>query len=254
MLWIALFLLIFGKPEGLTLIPKFNKNVKKHVESEENKKEILASIKDFKKAKKAHNKTEKKFLKHFAVNSLKRDTPEEFFEISFKKMESAQNQFDQKSVEIRLKVQELIKEEEWQKILDASEKGLLKEQKNNEKALQKLNKVIEKVKKKLADDLPNPDKQKQALAIADQLHDDINQQVRAFFKINYLENDTLRNLHATKTAIEAVTQDMKQIRKNIYDAFVEARFEMIEVTNEQEWDAIVKSINKLLKLFVKADN
>lgn len=254
MLWILLFILIFGRSESLTMIPKFDKRVKKYVEVEAKKKEILASIKAFKKEKKAHQKGEKKFLKHFAANSLARNTPLEFFEISFEKMYADQNKFDQISVEERLKIQKLLKEDEWQNILKATEKGLKKEQKNNQKALKKLNKVIEKIKKSIAKELPDSKKKEQAISIANQLQTDINKEVNAFFKINYLENDTLRNINATEAEIQAVVDKMSAIRKNIFDAFVKARFEMVNATTEQEWNSIVKSINKLLKLFVKADN
>ena len=69
-----------------------------------------------------------------------------------------------------------------------------------------------------------------------------------------MENDTLRNINATEAEIQEVVDKMSAIRKNIFDAFVKARFEVVDATTEQKWNSIVKSINKLLKLFVKADN
>jgi hypothetical protein len=253
MLWIALFLLIFGRPESLTMLPKFNKNIKKYVVEDVRKRKILEYSKAFKKSKKDFLKDEKVYLKHFAVNSLNRNTPNEFFEVSFQKILLEQRKFNQRSLKKRLEIQYLIKEDEWKNILEASQKGLEKQEKDNQKAIEKLNNVIEKIKKDIVKHV-GESKKKKTLEIAEQLQSDLNQNIAAFFEINYLKNDTLRNLNATIPELQAVIKDMNQIRKDVYYSIVDARSELIENTTEQEWEDIVKSINKLLKLFVKSDN
>ena len=59
--------------------------------------------------------------------------------------------------------------------------------------------------------------------------------------------ETIRDYNASKADYEKISSEHHQMRKEIDDLFLDFRFELLDMTSEDEWDLLMKDIEKLLK-------
>lgn len=58
-------------------------------------------------------------------------------------------------------------------------------------------------------------------------------------------NDVFQNLNATKSDLAEAVSFVDESRTKLFDGIVKLHFELTEITTEEEWTKIAKSVNKL---------
>ena len=121
MLWailIALFIAtLSGGPEEIFMIPKLDKEIKSHIEDKDRKNEILLVAKEAKKEIKEFGKLKKKNLKQLKKQSRSRDTSTQQLLDLYQTYFNARLSKQSIVIEHRLKIHELLNENEWELII-----------------------------------------------------------------------------------------------------------------------------------------
>lgn len=81
--------------------------------------------------------------------------------------------------------------------------------------------------------------------------DNYNNTLDAFIKesqqMNVEDNNLIRNINATRNELEQFYKKQNQLRYKGSKDYMQLRDAVIENTNEKEWKAMVKALDKFLK-------
>ena len=238
-------MLFFGGIQEYFFVEKLEKGVKQFITDKERSKGILTELKNHKKEIDAFNKDRKTRLKEFHTLNLDRDvsysTLEEFFERRMKERLA----FQENLVDGRIMLIEKITDEEWDQIINLSdetiEKKAAKEEKKNPKDFFKP--VVTTVEKSIKED----HRMVQATALVQNFqtrYEELNSRINA---INTRENTLLREKNTSKSQFQALAKEVNDVRAITYRALIDFHFDMLDVTEENEWLSIMKAMNKVLQ-------
>jgi hypothetical protein len=149
-------------------------------------------------------------------------------------------------VDNRVLVQEMLTQEEWEKIISKSIDELSKKEvKNLEKEHKNFDKEYDKLQSAIAKQITNPER----LKIIDQSFLDFKILLKDYIQSNKEKtlryNDVFQNLNATKSDLAEAVSFVDESRTKLFDGIVKLHFELTEITTEEEWTKIAKSVNKL---------
>ena len=245
MLWALLFTLIFSGPESGMINAKFKKHVKKYVVEKERKDQILILVKFFEKESKALRKKEKKSMTQLAeLNTSKTTTTEQFQEF-FNQVMIDRTKMNDIKLETRMKVQQLIEPSEWDQIVTASKAYWNKNEKKRAKQISKLKKSFLKTELKIEKTITDPHRQQKALAIVRQFKDEVVRIEKAIDDVNINNKTAMGNLNATESEIAEMIKQIYDLQWQLFENYKTNHLQLVEITTDQEWDKIVKSLNKI---------
>ncbi len=149
---VGLFVLLFsilGGSDSPFVIPKIEKTVMKVIVDKERKSEVKALFKEFNKEWKSLRKMRKKQAKQLKKNIKNYSTENKMLAEIASTSATQRSDINDKLVELRLSIQELITSEEWKKIIDGIEgtkpKKIKKQEKANLKTKVKQNKKLKSI-------------------------------------------------------------------------------------------------------------
>ena len=241
---ILLNLLFFGGIQEYFLLDKLEKGVKSYVEDKDRRKEILTDLKTSKAIIKSFNKERKSKLKVFKEMNLDRNTRRQDAEKYFQDRQAELIQFQKKIIMERLTIIEKFSQEEWDNILAFSaEEAKSRISKEIKKAKDPFNSVIDQINKSITDSK----RQDQAISILEEFKNKFDAITSKVSSMNASDNKILQNRNSTFDDLEAMSKETNALQKVAINAFIDLHFEMKEVTNESEWDKIIKEFNKIIK-------
>ena len=236
-------LLFFGGIQEYFLLDKLEKGVKSYVEDKDRRKEILTDLKTSKAIIKSFNKERKSKLKVFKEMNLDRNTRRQDAEKYFQDRQAELIQFQKKIIMERLTIIEKFSQEEWDNILAFSaEEAESRMSKEIKKAKDPFNSVIDQINKSITDSK----RQDQAISILEEFKNKFDAITLKVSSLNASDNKILQNRNSTFDDLEAMTKETNALQKVAINAFIDLHFEMKEVTNESEWDKIIKEFNKII--------
>jgi hypothetical protein len=62
--------------------------------------------------------------------------------------------------------------------------------------------------------------------------------------LNVVDNELLRKQDASREELQGMLREMNALRDDVHSAFLDYHFKAIALTSAEEWDPIVKEINK----------
>ena len=62
-----------------------------------------------------------------------------------------------------------------------------------------------------------------------------------------LDNKVLARKEATREELINEIKNLNQFHEEIYSGIIDLRFSLLELTNEEEWDLLLKEMDKMLK-------
>lgn len=229
----------------MLLNPDFNKNTRKFVENKANKKQILTITKSYEKEAKAFLKKEKKMVKQMGNLNAQRTTTEEEFREFFTNAMAEYKQLQQKGLASRLEIQQLLTDAEGKQILKASEDRSKKSEKTREKKVTGLRKQFDKLNSIINKQVQDATRQGQAMEIVDKFRNTLIDIKREYDKFNIIDNPILKKHDATKSELQTELDRQNELRWQFYNAYIETHDELVKVTTEEEWDKVIKSVNRI---------
>lgn len=247
---IALITLLFlGGVPDFFLVTGLEKGVKEYVIDKEKKKEILAEFKIVKKKSKAIYKTRSGLIKEIEIiNADRLATTADFQKFESLLIENAV-EYQDLVIDSRLDLINNITEDEWANIIEYS-----KNEVDNEK---------EKLQKKIDDGkIKDPFKDLETkinAQIADEKNRTVVLEALAAFKNDFKtlaeklnernvdDTPVLMNKNSSKEDLKEIAAEINNIRKDTYKSMLDFRSVLLENTNEEEWNKIMKEFNKMWK-------
>jgi len=242
---IALFSLLLGSDGMPFLIPKEEKAITKVIVEKDTRKKLKVLFKEVGVREKAYKKDRKKFLKLLdKITKEQNSTPEDFAKIG--------REFQQKNadvysfmVNIRIKLGSYVTDEEWAEIIEIGKKEFYKADKDYEKAWPKFEKRINKLNAKVR------------LGMSDSKSANLTQNKLTAFGLltlknakllntyNVYENDVYNDIHSSLQELEAVSDELLELRSEVFDEYVEIHQFIASNCSPKEWQKVVKHLNKL---------
>ncbi len=249
--------IIFGVSRGaesefVPVIPNLKKEIRQNVSDDVRKEELLDLVKAYEKTIKKSEKENKKLKKVADKASKDREVSRNEFLRQYDNYYNARERLLASLINYRLLFQEQITEEEILKIYEdalvASKRERRQDDKQDEKAEEKLIKVFEDIGDIVVKHIGDPEK---AEAVKGYLHD-FETTIFAFVdeasELNVQRQILMDDKNATRAEIEALFSKTGQLRYRASREFATLREEIIKNTDDREW----KAINKELKVFLKS--
>ena len=246
----ALFAMLFGEgSREYFYIAEFENSINRYVDDKEQKKEIKGHIKDYQKAVKEYNKQHAKQINIFKKKNLDKKTLKQDYLNFFEKLMDLRKEHQAEAIEFRLSIQSLITDDEWQKIVSA---GKIAISKADEKAKAKQSKkdkpadheLIELVNEYIADE----EKNKEITAAYGEFKEGATVLNKAYTNINVVDNSLLVAKDVTKLEMEQFADSLNALRLELYPTYIDFLYELNDITNDKEWAAIMKDLNKAIKI------
>ena len=241
---------LIGGPEEIFMIPKLEKEIKSHIADDERKNEILQIIKEAKKEIKQFGKFRKKKLKEIQKMGVKREVSSDMMFEIFEKYNNTRLSLQSDLIEKRLTLQELFTDEEWELIIEnavfPSEKARKKADKQEDKIEQKIDKLIADIRGTILLNIEDENKRSKVLNSLDNYSTTLVTFIEEGQQMNYEDNNIARNKNAIKNELDQFYQKQNQLRYKGAIEYMQLRSTVIRNTNEKEWKAIVKDLNKFI--------
>ena len=248
---VTLLIMHFSNGPGeIFLVPDVDKKIKKIIVEKERKKEALALFRTTKKRiskyNKALNKKNKPLKKEKYRASLSDSDIEQFFQESFEERKRIQGNL----IEQRLKIREVMSEEEWNKFIEMSLQEIIDKDKKIQKAEDKRDKADEKLLSKIRSSLQkaiaDPDHKEKALAdfadfekIVINLFDEDN-------ALTLENNPTVQSYNVTREELQNIYGKLNNARNQLYSSFFVMKDTMTGYLTDDEWNAVTKAFIPLL--------
>lgn len=255
MLWALLITLLITKlaagPEEIFMIPKLDKEIKAHIVDKDRKAEIITVAKEAKKEIKALGKVRKEKLKTIKKLGMSKDVPSEDLMVIFEEYQQARLKMQSSLIEKRLKIQELISQDEWKQLIETailpSEKAKKKIQKGEEKEDDKVEKILDDIRQTIVKEVEDPTRQQHINSSLDKFSNTLKQFIEEGQQMNFRDNKLVRSRNTTREDLEDFYKRQNDLRYKGTIEYFSLRDAAIKHTTDDEWKAIVKTLNSIIK-------
>ena len=239
-------MLLGGSNIPVFIVEELPKEIKRNIDDKERKNEILSILKVYEKEFKNSQKSLDKLKKKMKKLNLDRNSEKDSIYQVLNDASDLWEKLQASGVDNRVLVQEMLTQEEWEKIISKSIDELSKKEvKNLEKEHKNFDKEYDKLQSAIAKQITNPER----LKIIDQSFLDFKILLKDYIQSNKEKtlryNDVFQNLNATKSDLAEAVSFVDESRTKLFDGIVKLHFELTEITTEEEWTKIAKSVNKL---------
>jgi hypothetical protein len=235
-------MLFFGSMEYF-LVDKLEKGVKTYVLEKERRKEILVDLSDAEKEIKAFNKLSISSKKQFKNLNLNKTASRAEFEKIFSDLHKKREGNQKEMIQTRLTILGKITQEEWDNIIAYSAKST---DSRLEKEAKKYKDPFAGIVKKINKSILNTEEAEEALTALEQLKEEFNGLSDKVKSMNSSESEVLRSKESTFEQLEKFGMEANQIREETFNALVDFHFNLKAITNESEWNKIMKEFNKII--------
>lgn len=245
MIWALLFALLLGGSESAFLNPKVKNHIKKHVESPERKDEILTILKNYEGEIKSYNKAKKKMTKELELLNGDRDASDAAFKDLFRRFMNHQKRIDEIGLQGRLKIQALITDAEWEKLMSDAVVIHEQDKKNREKTISKLRISMSKAEQKGKNVIKEDSRKLHIQKIISDFNSTVIEIMKENKSFNHVENSVLASRTSNAAQLNQVTEEVNRLKWQFFDAYLITHMQLAEFTTEKEWSAVIKAMNKI---------
>ena len=239
-------MLLGGGNISAFVVEDFPKEVKTNVDDKERQKEIMSSFKpyekEFKKVQKDLNKSKKKMKKLNLDRNASTEDIQEILDnanLAWKGVQST-------GVKNRMKTLEMLSDEEWELIIAKSlEEFDKKEIKKQEKAYKEFEKKFAKLQSAVEKEITDIDHKEKILATLDTFKSDMKNYVDANMNRTIRELEEFGKKDANEEKLNEELSTIDDAREQFFDGIVKLHFDLVELTTDEEWTKIAKSVNKI---------
>ena len=230
-------------------IDKIEQGVKKYVTDKDRKKELEGYFKEYQKTFKSYNKGKQSDLKNLKKQNLDRAVAITWYEDFFKKRLDATAKVQHEFINYRINLQNAILDDEWAQIMVLASSAEKKEQEKEEKEARKNSDKdhMHNLRKTANENIVNPDSKNEVLAAWDIFKEDYDATVETYDHINVEDSETLVNKNVSAEELEGIIIKLDSIRAKMYVAHIGFLKVLKANTSNEEYQAIMKEFNKLLK-------
>ena len=242
------FMLLFGgaQIESFYIID-FGKGIKQHVTSITKRQDAEAIVSAYATIYKEFNTEHKKQLKELQQKNMDYKTPEQWYVDFFNTAMEDRKKLQSSFITGRLRLQEIITQEEWDKIIEMTtrdiEKLVEKKKKKREKNEGKSKYQI--VSNTLKENIPPGEKLTFSLESLEAFKEKHIEIKESYENLYTNEEDVLASRQATKEDMLEICNVLNELRKSLIDSYIELLFNLKENTTEKEWTIILKDLNKI---------
>ena len=257
---IFLIMSIFGGGPNFFTIPKaemkiftihkLENQLGDHIADKNREKEALQLFKQAKNEIKALEKrlkaSGKEFKKLQKDRTIQREELEQIFAASEKSRKAVQTVL----VEKRLKLRQLLTEEEWANLMEGGIASIEENPDKRNKEIKKIeksdNKLLGKVEKSINKQIVEEDQRSKAM----DAYASFENKVRTFSdeSIGYLtiNDEAAQQYHTDQVALEKVFAGLNSSRAEAMFEFLQLRDELINLSSDKDWKKLSKTLNGLL--------
>lgn len=256
MLVALIMAIIFGTTRGpeaefTSYIPHLKREIRRNVEDDARKAELITLVKAYEKTIKNAEKEKKKLKKQADKASADRTVGRNEFLRVYDNYYNSRERLLASLINYRLLFQEQITEEEivkmYEKAMITSKKELRQDKKEDEKSEEKLHKVFEDIGDILIKHMDESNRGP-VTAYLEDFESTIFAFVDEAYELGVQRRILMDDRNVSREEMEAMFTKTAQLRYRASREFASLRQEIIEHTNQKEW----KAINKELRVFLKS--
>ncbi len=140
----------------------------------------------------------------------------------------------------------MLSEEEWELIISKSlEEFDKKEIKKQEKAYKEFEKNFAKLKSTVEKEITDAERKEKIGATFTSFKKDMKNYVDANMNRTIKEMEAFGDLNAAEDELKAAASSVEEARNQFFEGIVTLHFDLVELTTDEEWDKISKSVNKI---------
>ena len=226
------------------------KKIRAHVEDEDREAEVLAIFKEAKIEIKSLSKELAASGKAFRKLQKDKNADQRELEAIFKESETVRKNVQRLLVDKRLRIRELLSEQEWEDFTTQGLQEIEDSPKKFEKAQQKIEKLDDKILRKLQKTfekkIKDPERLNKANGYLDMFKSKLNELTRESVEYAVDNNKSLRDYSTKRSLLEDVFEELNESRVETFIAFLEMRRGLAEMLPEKEWKGIAKAFDKIL--------
>ena len=199
-----------------------------------------------KKKQKSFVKTRKGYIKRSRKLNLDRNTTRDQYTELIAEYREVQLEIQAYSIDSEMAMKKITKEDEWDnimnEILESNSKN--KTRQKMEKGSQKLyDKVVMACEKNIGDDLIR----EKVLESVNKFKQKVDGFIPKISELSYKNSESIRDYSAERVDYEEIINEIREMRREIMNAFLDTRFQLLEYTTEEQWSKIIKHFDKLVK-------
>lgn len=243
----AITILFFGGVQDYFIVAELEKGIKEYVIEKDRQQEILADlslgtgkIKNVRKSRKASINELK------TVNASRLSTREDFLEIHDELLTYITNE---QSILITYRQMAIrkITDEEWKQIIALSVKDVQIEKDKLQSSIDKgkIKDPFAEMESAIIKNISDPVKQGKAWDALSRFKESFNEFSKKLAEKNVIDNPLLTDKYASTEDLLELAEFINVQRTNTYESMTEFHFELLELTEEKEWNSIIKVFNKI---------
>ena len=238
----TLFILLFSVMESPLLLKETDKLVKKYVVEETRKERMLSLLDEGHKARKAFVKKDTKLTKEFDKRYKLRASNENELSGLVDQYTKARIRMQEVNLEVSVKAQDLILDNEWEQIQPGMIKGMKKFGKDLTKNKTKIEKSFRKDEKVYQKAIEDQVKLENILKASKEFESTLYSFLDKQIAVINDENSVLYKLRVEQKEIIALQAKQTQEIEGLLNLYVTFHQVLVENTTEKEWNKIKNSI------------
>tara|TARA_B100000809_G_scaffold1765_1_gene2028 strand:+ start:1599 stop:2342 length:744 start_codon:yes stop_codon:yes gene_type:complete len=242
MSWLLLFSIIYGGTQSPFTDVYFEKHINTYILDEERKKDILAIYNSTRVDAALYKINEQKRIDELEYQFEQKRTSSDDLTHSFFLIGERRDDLKEKMINVRLKMQEYIKADEWALILPEIEKDLRMSETNLDYTQARLEMRFNTIGGIIRQEIRaenSREKVLDAFSTHEFLVMDLAKDIR---KHRLYDNLTLRSINATRAKLEVVMEERNQYCVDLYKTYIELHQVLAENTTQKEWDSIIHEV------------
>lgn len=230
---------IFSAGSGsIFFIPNAKSLIRKYVKDKDRLDKIMAILADFEAYAQTFREAKQARMKEFReLNRTYNATEHELQLLLFKDME-AHEALQGRFIKSRVAVQRLIAPEEWAAIGQEAKKAGVKVYLDRQKKMLEFTATRDQIEAKATKAIREIERLREVRSILREFWKGMAEVTQAK-NINVATHPVLSNRDSTEADLQAVANELNQVRRAAYDAFIRAHIKLRENVNESEWKKIV---------------
>jgi len=242
------FMLLFGGGQIESFyILDFEKGVENYVTSISRRDEAKAILSVYASAYQEFIKAHKKLLKELQKKNLDYTTTEQWYKDFFIVAMEERRKLQASFISGRLRLQDVITEEEWTKIIELTSADVAKlvDKKKKKREKKEGNDVFQKLSNSIKETIPDVEKKTKSLESLNDFKDKYKLIGESYENMHESESEVLTNRQASREEMQEICNSLNKLRESLSASFIKLLWNLKDNTSEKEWSILVKDFNKL---------
>ena len=231
-------------------IQKVEKQLIDKISDKNREKEVLQIFQQAKREIKSLDRQLKESGKEFKELQSDRMVKSDKLTEVFLKSEEVRKKVQLVLVEKRMMLRQLIRENEWNDFMQDGIQSIAEDPKKRDKEIRKIEKADQKtlsrVQKKLTKQINDESRQTKALNAYTDFEEKVNRLTEESIAYLQQNDDSAQQYKADKRVLENVFTTLNKSREEAMASFLRLREELIDLSSEEEWKKIAKTLNSML--------